>query len=278
MSSALSLPQAIILGAIEGLTEYLPVSSTGHLLVAERLMGLGTGDDAAAIDSYTIVIQVGAILAVLGIYRQRFAAMAEGLMGRSTEGRRLLSSLVVAFAPAAAVGFVFGDAIKEELLNPGPVAAAWLAGGLAIGAFVRWGDRFRIRTTTVAQMTLTQAVTIGAVQVLALWPGTSRSLVTILGALAVGLSMSAAVEFSFLLGFVTLSAATVYELAGNGGEIVDQLGWFTPAVGILVAGVTAWIAVRWMVSYLERRSLAIFGWYRLAAGLGTFALLATGAI
>jgi undecaprenyl-diphosphatase len=276
--NTLTTPKAIVLGAVEGLTEYLPVSSTGHLLVAERLMGIGEGADKAATDTFTVVIQIGAILAVLGLYRRRFGSMIEGLVGRSAEGRTSLGALIIAFIPAAIIGQLFGDKIKDHLLNPGPVAAAWLAGSIAIFVFVAIGDRLRVTTESVSAMTMRQALIIGLAQVLALWPGTSRSLVTILAALAVGLSLSAAVEFSFLLGFVTLSAATGYELLKNGNEMIDTFGWKNPIIGIVVAGIAAVISVKWMVAYLQHRSLAIFGWYRIAAGLATIGLILAGTI
>ncbi|HKY14592.1 MAG TPA: undecaprenyl-diphosphate phosphatase [Microthrixaceae bacterium] len=276
--STLTTPKAIVLGAVEGFTEYLPVSSTGHLLVVERLLDLGVGEDAAATDSYTIVIQLGAILAVLGIYRRRFVLMGEGVLGRSAEGRTTLTALVVAFIPAVVVAQLFGDTIKEELLEPWPVVIAWAAGSIAIFAFVAWGDRFRATTPSIGAMSVRQAAIIGVAQTLALWPGTSRSLVTILAAVAVGLELVAAVEFSFLLGFVTLSAATAYELLTNGSEIYDMFGLWQPLIGIVVAGICAFASVKWMVAYLQRHSLAIFGWYRLAAGAATAVLLVTGVI
>jgi undecaprenyl-diphosphatase len=276
--NTLTTPKAVVLGAVEGFTEYLPVSSTGHLLVAERLMGIGQGSDKSATDTYTVVIQIGAILAVLGLYWQRFGSMIQGLVGRSQEGRTSLNALIIAFIPAAIIGQVFGDTIKEHLLNPGPVAAAWIVGSAAIFVFAAIGDRLRVTTESVTSMTMRQALIIGLAQTLALWPGMSRSLVTILAALLVGLSLGAAVEFSFLLGFVTLSAATAYELLKNGSEMIDAFGWKNPIIGIVVAGITAVISVKWMVAYLQHRSLAIFGWYRLAAGLATIGLILAGTI
>lgn len=273
-ANPLSIPAAITLGVVEGVTEYLPVSSTGHLLVAERLMGLGVSDsDKAAFDTYTVVIQIGAIIAVLGIYRRRFALMIQGAIGRSDEGRRLIGVLLVAFLPAAVIGKLAGDSIKEHLLAPWPIVGAWALGGLAILAF----DRFkpgRAQVESVANLPIAHAAVIGAAQTLALWPGVSRSLVTILAAVAIGMTMSAAVEFSFLLGFITLSAATVYELAGNGSTIVDTFGYVSPIVGIIVAGIAAFASVRFMIDWLNRRGLALFGWYRLgAAALVTVLLL-----
>lgn len=274
----LTLPKAIVLGVVEGVTEYLPVSSTGHLLVAERMMGLGDGADKDAADTYTVVVQIGAILAVLGLYRRRFATMVDGVLGRSDEGRSVLIGLVVAFIPAAIIGKVFGDAIKDHLLAPWPVVAAEVVGGVAILVFVANQGRLRVRTGTLDALGWRQALLIGLAQVLALWPGTSRSLVTILAAMLLGCSLQVAVEFSFLLGFLTLSAASAYELLQNGSTLVDAFGWVNPIIGLVVAGLSAAAAVKWMVGYLERHPLTIFGWYRIGLGAVIAGLLVTGVI
>ncbi len=268
-----------MLGAVEGFTEYLPVSSTGHLLVAERLMGIGEGSDKSATDTYTVVIQIGAILAVLGLYRRRFGSMIQGLVGRSQEGRTSLGALVVAFIPAA----IIGQAVRRH--DQGPPVEPRPGRGRVDRRFGRDLRVRRVRRPAPGRrrrrsgsMTMRQALIIGVAQTLALWPGMSRSLVTILAALLVGMSLGAAVEFSFLLGFVTLSAATAYELLKNGSEMIDAFGWKNPIIGIVVAGITAVISVKWMVAYLQHRSLAIFGWYRLAAGLATIGLILAGTI
>lgn len=275
--TSLAAWKAIVLGLVEGITEYLPISSTGHLLVTERLLDVGTTKATeSAADTYAITIQAGAILAVLVLYRRRVGDVIAGAIGRSATGRRILGALVVGFVPSAAVGFVFDDAIKDHLLEPGPVIAAWLAGALAIWVVVprvHRGDGIALDLVTTRQ-----AATVGAVQILALWPGTSRSLVTIIAALAVGLSMSAAVEFSFLLGLVTLGAATVYDGAKNGGELVDTFGVATPLLGLVVAFVSAVVAVRWMVAWLQTRDLWIFAVYRVAIAGVALALVATNTI
>jgi len=175
------------------------------------------------------------------------------------------------------VGVLGSQFIEKHLLAVGPVIAAWIVGAVVIFVF---GDRFSADTpgSALDAITLRQAVIIGAAQCLALWPGTSRSLVTILAALVVGMTLSAAVEFSFLLGLLTVSAATAYGLLRHGGEVVDAYGWVNPLIGVVVAFVSAVIAVRWMVTYLQRHSLAIFGWYRLAAAALAIGLLATSVI
>ena len=277
-TNTLSTPKAVVLGIVEGLTEYLPVSSTGHLLVAERLMGIGQGRDKSATDTFTVVVQVGAIIAVLGIYRKRFVLMLEGVVGKSVEGRRTLASLVVAFIPAAVIGQLLGDTIKEHLLQPWPVVAAWFVGGVAILVFVANQSRIRVRVTSIDAITIQQAVLIGLAQTLALWPGTSRSLVTLIAALLLGISLPIAVEFAFLLGFITLSEATAKELLSNGSELFHTFGVLNPVIGTIVAGIAAWAAVRWMIGYLQNHPLTIFGWYRIViAGIGA-ALILGGAI
>ena len=278
--TGLSGLQAVALGIIEGVTEFLPVSSTGHLTVAQRLMGIG--DDAGsrdAADSYAIAIQAGAILAVLGLYRHRFAAMAQGLAGNDADGRRTLVAVAVAFVPAAVLGLILGDVIKERLFGPWPVVAAWFAGGVAILAVSRRRDRQAARRgAPLEALGWRGALTIGLAQSLALWPGVSRSLVTILAATVVGLSVPAAVEFSFLLGFFTLGAATAYESLTGGQEMVRVFGWLTPVVGLATAFVSAALAMRWMVGYLNHHSLAVFGYYRIAIAAVVGLLLLAGVL
>ena len=272
-SGPLTPLKAIVLGAVEGFTEYLPVSSTGHLLVAQRLLGLGEGDAKLAADTYAISIQLGAILAVVVLYWRRLGQLAAGAIGRNADGRRLLGSLVVAFIPAAVIGVLLGDTIKGRLFGPWPVVAAWLVGGI----FLIWWNP-RPGRLDLGSLTFRHAAIIGAAQIFALWPGTSRSLVTIAAALALGASMSAAVEFSFLLGLATLSAATLYDLAKDGQTLLDDYGWRTPLLGGIVAFITAVIAVRWLVSILRTHPLSIFGWYRIGIAATVAGLIAFGAI
>lgn len=276
--SGLSVVDAVILGLVEGITEFLPISSTGHLLVVQRLLGIGTTEatkDAA--DSYAIAIQAGAIAAIVLLYRGRIASMARGAIGREPGGRRVLAALVVAVLPAVAVALVAESLIKDNLLEVGPVIAAWIVGGIAILA---WADRWTAKSGGIEldQIQLWQALAVGVAQCLAMWPGTSRSLVTILASLAVGLNLRSAVEMSFLLGLVTLGGATAYEAVTNGSTMIEAYGWFVPLVGLVVAFASAAVAVRWMVTYLQKHSLAIFGWYRLAVAGIALVLIGTGAI
>ena len=273
--TGLSLAGAVLLGLVEGVTEWLPVSSTGHLTVTQSLLGI-TGDAA---NSYAIAIQAGAILAVLGLYRHRFVKMANGVLGRDAEGRRTAIAVVVACLPAIVVGLAFEDAIKERLYGPWPVVAAWFVGGLVILAFARARRGVDPRAgDPLTALAWRGAVLIGLAQIFALWPGVSRSLTTILAGIAVGLSVPAAVEFSFVLGFVILGGATVYETLSSGATMVEAYGVLTPVVGLVVAFVAAAVAMRWMVGYLNRHGLGIFGWYRIGIALVVGALLVAGVL
>jgi undecaprenyl-diphosphatase len=207
------------------------------------------------------------------LYRTRIGSMLRGVVGNDSEGRTVLLRLVTAFAPAALLGFFFGDAIKDVLFGPVPVTIAWAVGGVVL---LLWKPP--TGALHLHQLTTRSAVVIGIAQGVALWPGVSRSLVTLIAALAIGLTLSAALEFSFLLGLVTLSAASLYDFARNGSELVDQFGVAAPLVGLVTAFVTALLAVRWMVGYLSTHSLAIFGWYRLMIAGGCAVLLLTGVL
>jgi undecaprenyl-diphosphatase len=267
----MELWQALILGLVEGITEYLPVSSTGHLLVAQRLMGIPASEAANA---YAIVIQAGAIAAVLLLYRERVRSMHRGLSGRDAQGRRLAQCLLLAFVPAALLGLLFDKRIEQHLFGPWPVVAAWAVGGLLLlwigrGLGGRAGQ-------PLEQLGPRLALIVGLFQCLALWPGVSRSLATILGGLVGGLSMVAAVEFSFLLGLLTLGAATGYKALGSGAAMLEAYGLPELLTGFLVAFVSAVLAVRWMVAWLSSRGLALFGWWRLLAALAVAGLILSG--
>jgi undecaprenyl-diphosphatase len=279
LETSLTAGKAAILGLVEGITEYLPISSTGHLLVTSRILGLPeSGQAGDALKAYEIAIQSGAILAVLGIYRQRFVTMIHGVTGRSEQGRQLVTALVVAFIPAAVIGVIGEKVIKDVLFGAGPVIAAWAVGGVVILVLVARGLITRMEGRALEAMTVRDALIIGGAQVVAMWPGTSRSLVTIVAALLLGFSMASAVEFSFLLGVITLGAATAFSVVKDGSLMVDTFGAGTLLVGFVVALVAAWVSVRWMVGYLQRHSLAIFGWYRIAVAAVAAMLVLTDAI
>lgn len=262
--------QALILGLVEGITEYLPVSSTGHLLIAQRLLGIPEG---AAANGYAIAIQAGAILAVLGLYRARAASVVRGLLGRDPAGLKLTINIGVAFLPAAVLASLFDDRIEKYLFGVAPVIAAWAVGGIVILALAPWVRRHR-EGKDLAHLTWQAAALIGLVQCIAMWPGTSRSLVTILGGLATGLSLAAAVEFAFLLGVLTLTAATAFTVLKTGSGMLAAYGWVALLTGFAAAWISAALAVKWMVAWLNRHGLAVFAWWRLAAaGLAAWLLL-----
>ena len=267
--------QALILGIVEGLTEYLPVSSTGHLILTAWLLGLD--DDPSkkvAVDSFNIVIQAGAIAAVAGLYWTRIKQMAKGLVGRDENGRRLLINLVVAFLPAAAMGPFLNDVIKGHLFAPWPVIGALFVGAWLMLA-VAWNQDLIKRSARrdLDHVTWKIALLIGFGQCIAMWPGTSRSMMTIVAALLLGLRARAAAEFSFLLGLVTLSAATCYDGYHGGEAILTEIGVVPLIVGFVAATVSAALAVKWFVGFLTRRGLAPFGWYRLGLALLFAALI-----
>jgi undecaprenyl-diphosphatase len=270
--------QALVLGLVEGLTEYLPVSSTGHLLLAQRLMGIGS---STASDAFAISIQGGAILAVLGLYRARVAQMIMGLLGRDQTGRHLLVNLIAAFIPAAVLGLLLEKPIKKYLFGGDewglwPVVAAWLVGGLAILA-VSFARRRRGVTPSTGldldQLTIRMALIVGFVQCIAMWPGVSRSLITIVSGVLVGLSLPAAVELSFLLGVITLTAATLYDALKHGPEMLATYGAVPLLIGFVSAWISAVLAVKWMVGYLKSHGMEIFGWYRVALAIAVAAWL-----
>ena len=272
----LSLLDAAILGLVEGATEYLPVSSTGHLILTERILGIAH-DPASkrAANAYAIVIQAGAILAVLGLYWNRVRQMFLGLLGRDVIGRRLFGNLVIAFLPAVVAGLSLEKVIKANLFGLWPVTAAWLAGGI----FLLYLDKKRpheVSGLAIESFGWRLALGIGLLQCAALWPGVSRSLATIAGGLLMGASLVAAVEFSFLLGLMTLGAATIYEAYNNGHMIIANFGLIGPLVGFACAFVSAWVSVKWLVSFVQRGGLALFGWYRIVLALVVAALMLSG--
>ena len=284
----MSTAQAAILGIVEGLTEYLPVSSTGHLLLAERIMGIG-GDSVAdgnqgrqdAIEAYTICIQAGAIIAVLGLYFRRVRQMLAGLAGKDRNGRTLFINIVVGFLPAAVIGLLFNGLIKAWLFGPWPVVAAWLAGGVAILA-VHWHRKSQPASAasgfSLEELSWKMALVIGFAQCIAMWPGVSRSLITIVGGIMVGMSLPAAVEYSFLLGVLTLGAATAYDTVKHGQEMLQAFDPMALVTGLVFAFISAVAAIKWMVAYLNRHGMAIFGYYRVGLAAVVAFLLFTGRI
>ncbi|HKJ02974.1 MAG TPA: undecaprenyl-diphosphate phosphatase, partial [Longimicrobiales bacterium] len=266
--------QATVLGVVEGITEYLPVSSTGHLILTSALLGLDAPPARkAAVDAFNIVIQGGAVLAVLGLYWPRVRSMVAGARGRDPAGRRLLGLLGVAFLPAAALGPFLEAPIERYLFNPPAVVTALALWGVVMILIGGWQRRRFTDHEPVSDpvaLGWRAALFIGVMQCLAMWPGTSRSMITIVAGMAVGMRPREAAEFSFLLALPTLGGACVYKVAkdvlGSDPSMLAQLGLAPMLVGVAVATVSAALAVKWLVHYLNRHGLAVFGWYRLALG------------
>lgn len=270
----MELWQAIVLGIVEGITEYLPVSSTGHLILASGLMGLSdTPEGHKAVSAFNIVIQGGAILAVLGLYRQRVWQMIQGLLGKDPVGLRMAVNIIIAFIPAAVLGVAFNDAIEEHLFTASVVLTMLALGGvymIALDKAIIAPRRKAEAGKSIEQLKPLQAFIIGLLQCVAMVPGTSRSMMTITGGVLVGLKPKDAAEFSFLLGLPTLGGACVLTLYKDfrrdeaEASMFDVIGWPAVAVGMVVSTLAAALAVKWLVGFLNKHGLAPFGWYRLA--------------
>ncbi len=265
--------EALVLGLVEGVTEYLPVSSTGHLILAQRAMGIAASEAANA---FAIAIQAGAIVAVLWLYRGRVGQVARGVFAGDPRGRRVGLGLVVAFVPAAVLGLLLDDWIEERLFGLWPVVGAWFVGGVFILLLTGRKGREGASALPVDAVTPRMALWIGLMQCLALWPGTSRSLVTIAGGILAGFGLASAVEFSFLLGVITLGAATAYKALQSGGTMFAAYGAVPLLVGFLAAAVFAALAVHWLIRWITRHGLGLFGWYRIGLAALVAALLLLG--
>ncbi len=257
------LIKAAILGVVEGLTEFLPVSSTGHLILAGQLLGF-TGEKAKL---FEIVIQSGAIFAVVVEYRARFIGAITGIT-HDPVAQRFWRNLFIAFLPLATLGLLFNKMIKAALFKPVPVAIAFIVGGLII----LWVERpaalatRKPRVMEVDDMTMLDALKLGIAQAFGLIPGTSRSGATIIGGMLFGLSRKAATEFSFFLGVPTLLVATVYSLYKERHllDVSDAGMWM---VGVTTAFISAFVCVRWLIRYVATHTLVPFAWYRIGFGV-----------
>ncbi|MEY3837650.1 MAG: hypothetical protein RL304_632 [Verrucomicrobiota bacterium] len=283
--------RAVVTGVVEGVTEYLPVSSTGHMILSDGLIcnvnkdpnvtvqgvvdrkGRAVSLDRVA-DDYLVIIQLGAILAVVVAFFGRLRGLLVGVVRGERASLRLAFAMLVAFLPAGLLGFLFKDAITAHLFSVEVVAVALVVGGLAILIAEKFLPARAAEGDEVAALGWRSALTVGLCQCFALIPGTSRSLATILGGRVAGLSHAAATEFSFLVGLLTLSAASVYK-AWSLGPALPQVYPAGPAlVGLLIAAVTAFLSVRWLVGFVSRRGLGVFAWYRIALGGAILAVLA----
>ena len=265
------LVKAAIMGIVEGLTEFLPISSTGHLILAGSLLGF---TDAKA-KVFEIAIQTGAILAVIIVYWQKIRETLVALP-TSRQAQRFAGNVLIGFLPAVVLGLLFGKAIKAHLFTPQVVATAFI-----LGAFViLWAEsrpQSAARVQSVDDMTPLDALKVGLVQCLAMIPGTSRSGATIIGGMLLGLSRKAATDFSFFLAIPTLIGAGVYSLYKERALLsVADLPLF--GVGLLFSFISAWICVRWLLRYIASHSFVPFAWYRIAFGLIVLATWWTGVV
>lgn len=265
------LIKALILGVVEGLTEFLPISSTGHLILAGDLLDFN--DDKAKL--FSVVIQVGAILAICWEYRQKIFSVITGLP-RERQAQKFVLNLAVAFLPLASLGFLFGKQIKAVLFKPLPVALAFI-----VGAFVIiWAEKreHKIRVSHVDDLTVLDALKLGFAQAFALIPGTSRSGATIIGGLLFGLSRKAATEFSFFLAIPTLVVASAYDLYKHRDllNLADDSLLF--ASGLIAAFISALLAVKGLLRYISHHNFIVFAWYRIVFGLVVIASAYSGAV
>jgi len=256
---AVLLVKALIMGIVEGLTEFLPISSTGHLILAGDLLKFLEKDQR---DLFEVFIQLGAILAVVWEYRHKLIHVLTGLRGDAV-ARGLFLNVMIAFIPAAVLGVILGDAIKARLFAPIPVAIAFIAGGLVI----LWAERRQhvVRVAEAEGMSRMDALKVGLAQCLALVPGTSRAGASIIGGLLFGLSRKAATEFSFFLAIPTLGAASLYDLYKHRSLLGAHLTGLL-IVGFVMSFICALLAVRALLRYISRHDFTVFAWYRIAFG------------
>lgn len=288
----LSATDAIVLGVVEGVTEFLPISSTGHLIIVNQWLGLESEkqltDKAGqplwhkpptkerpagvpltlklAADTYTVVIQVGAIAAVLLLYWRQMLAMLLGLLGRSSSGFRLLRNVLLAFFPVAILGFLLHDLVDHYLFSTGTVIGALVFGAILMLGAERWrraNSGIGYSKGDPADLTPRKSLGIGFAQCLALWPGMSRSMVTIVAGYLAGLNPAKAAEFSFLVGLPTLAGAAFLKSVKSGPAMIAVFGWSHVLLGALVAAISALIAVKFLVHFISRHGLAVFAYYRL---------------
>ena len=263
------LVKAAIMGIVEGLTEFLPVSSTGHLILAGSLLGF-TGDKVKV---FEIAIQTGAIFAIVLIYWAKLRDTVATL-GTSSQARRFVLNVFIAFLPAVVLGLIFGKAIKAHLFTPQVVATTFILGGLII-LWVERRKQPRIRVHSVDDMTPLDALKVGLVQCVALIPGTSRSGATIIGGMLFGLSRKAATEFTFFLAIPTLIGAGAYSLVKE-RDLLSMADVPMFAVGLVFSFLSAWLCVRWLIRYVSTHDFVPFAWYRIGFGIVVLVTAWTG--
>jgi len=258
--------KAALMGIVEGLTEFLPISSTGHLILAGSLLDFGQSVGADKAKVFDIAIQTGAIFAVILVYWQRIRDTVTGL-GSDPKAQRFTLNVILGFIPAVILGLLFGKAVKAHLFTPTVVATTFILGGVIILIAEKLAaKRPAPRVQTVDDLTLMDALKVGLVQCLALVPGTSRSGATIIGGMMLGLSRKAATDFSFFLGIPTLVGAGAYSLYKERALLsLADLPLFS--VGLVFAFLSAWVCVRWLIKYVSSHNFVPFAWYRIAFGL-----------
>jgi len=265
------LAKAAVMGVVEGLTEFLPISSTGHLILAGSLMNFH--DEKVKV--FEIAIQTGAIFAVILVYWQKITSTVKALPYQA-EAQRFVLNVFIGFLPAVVLGLLFGKLIKEHLFTPEVVATTFILGGFII----LWAERrppASVRIRSVEDMRGRDALMVGLVQCFAMIPGTSRSGATIIGGMLLGLSRKAATDFSFFLAIPTLIGAGVYSLYKERALLsVEDIPMF--ATGLVVSFISAWICVRWLLKYIASNSFEIFAWYRIVFGLVVLATAWTGVV
>ena len=258
----LLLLKAAIMGIVEGITEFLPISSTGHLILASELMNFWTKEKSAV---FVVAIQMGAIAAVIYEYWSRLWGAATGMVTGEEKGRHLAISLILASIPIVLVGLSFGQTVKDLLFNDVAVAIVLIVGGVII----MWIEKNppKVNAVEVENIGLKQPIWIGLIQVLSLIPGTSRSGATIIGAMFLGVSRKAATEFSFFLGIPVIIGAGLLDLYQSHEVLQTSFDWSVLGVGILVSFVSALLLIRALVAYVAKRDFMVFAWYRIVSGL-----------
>jgi undecaprenyl-diphosphatase len=270
------LLKAAVMGVVEGLTEFLPISSTGHLILAGSLLGFEGGTlTPEKVKAFEISIQTGAILAIVLVYWQRLTGVLQSL-GHDRDARRFVVNVLVGFLPAVVIGLSFGKKVQAALFNPMVVASTFILGGVII----LWAERRKhvvVRVAEVDDLSITDALKIGLVQCLAFVPGTSRSGSTIIGGMLFGLSRKAATEYTFFLAIPTLIGAGAYSLLKVRHSLVAADAPLF-GVGFLFSFIAAWLCVRWLLRYVSSHSFVAFAWYRIAFGIVVLATAYSGLV
>ncbi len=263
------LIKVVILGIVEGFTEFLPISSTGHLIVAAVLLNFGAGMNG----TFEIFIQIGAVVAVIVYYRSELLKQAAAVPN-DAKVRRFWLGIIIAFIPAAVIGFLFLDEIKAVLFNPTVVAISLIVGGIVFLVIERLGIAQNATTHELTSITPRQALIVGLAQITALIPGVSRSGASIVGGMFAGLNRSTATQFSFYLAIPTLGIATFYDLLKSLDQLQsDDLVFLL--VGAVVSGIVAWLSIGWLLRFVSRNNFVVFGYYRILAGIVILLLVAS---